>query len=175
MKVTLKGLRVALDNLCLFTLAAISSGILVMFLGSDSRVYQQHVILIVIGLGIMFGAVGVTYFALAVVFWFITPPDKNAPLPFRAEEWARAHTASERKAQLTKLIITYVSLAALGTIALVAGIAASKISYNLTTLIVGSGLVAMFLCTELMRRFSARDIAHRRLLKAEKAARSQEA
>jgi hypothetical protein len=172
MKVTLSGLRVALDQVALFSATALSASIPVMMLIStqDDEMYaQKDVVLVIVGLGIMAGVVGAAYFVMRTALWFITPEDKTAPLPYGAEEWARTHTASERKAQLNREIFKYLSVAALVAILFFASLSVSDNGNIFTVLIGASAFIPMLLCVELIKRNSARSTAHYRLLKAEKA------
>lgn len=105
MNVTVKGLRTALDKVCLYLIPLLVIGIpftLLMSTDNDGKVrLLPNLIPLILTFGIMAGTVAAAYLIIGVALSFMS----TEPVSDQAMSWAQAHTRDERSKQLNRLYL----------------------------------------------------------------------
>lgn len=173
MNITVQGLRSALKTICLFVLAALATGIVVMMLGAlninTSNVHAWttlEVIGLVFGQAVLTGAVGAAYFLLLALFWIAQPEEK--PVPPTVEKWATSLTPDEREAQLKRASTRSIGLAGIATLIFLVMLPIMASDIEQRAWIAVPPMIFLFFSMEVIRRIGVRENYHRQLLEAQR-------
>jgi len=148
MKVTWKGLRTALDKVCLYLIPLIAAAIPFTLLMSTGKNGDQWLkpgtITVILTSGIMAGTVAAAYFVIGVVLSIMS----MEPVSDQAMSWAQAHTRGERNKQLIRLhlalLIRLIGFSGTGLLLTIIAATASKAGAAPLAAIAGTiGLVLM--------------------------------
>ena len=175
MNVTLKGLRTALDKVCLYLIPLLVIGIpFVMLVSTDKKGnlwLLPNLIPLVLTFGIMAGIVAAVYLVIGVVLSILSAE----PISDEDMTWAQSHSRDERNRQLNRMYFRTFgwTVATLGTATLLSGIAVN--TTGALSSIVGTASVVLFaawifLVPRSLKQLEGKERAHSHLRRIERRA-----